>query len=99
MVVAVLSIFSVQHELSTPGTISTFLSFFVVIHWVWVMQVHYDIRYEAEDLFHRWVCIVDPRIELNPKIRKIGTDWDIRVYGGCQRELEHQLSPRSSFDT
>lgn len=28
-------------------------SYFVLISWVWTSQVHYDIRFQAEDTFHR----------------------------------------------
>lgn len=29
--------------------------YFVVIYWIWTSQVHYDIRYQAEDAFH-WIA-------------------------------------------
>jgi hypothetical protein len=28
-------------------------SYFVIVSWVWASQVHYDIRYQGEDIFHR----------------------------------------------
>lgn len=30
-----------------------FLSYFTILAWLWTSQVHYDIRYQAEDIFHR----------------------------------------------
>lgn len=27
----------------------------MVISWIWTAQVHYDIRYQAEDVYHRFV--------------------------------------------
>lgn len=58
MVVAVLTDFSTNHELSDPQAISGFLSYFVVLAWVWTSQVHYDIRFQAEDIFHRCAKVV-----------------------------------------
>lgn len=66
-VVAVLTVFSTTHELATPSSIPTFFSYgtfrvfladhryFVVICWIWTAQIHYDIRYQAEDVYHRFV--------------------------------------------
>jgi hypothetical protein len=28
-------------------------SYFVIISWVWTSQVHYDLRFQAEDEYHR----------------------------------------------
>jgi hypothetical protein len=53
VVVAVLTVFSSTHELSTPSAIWIFLSYFTILAWLWTSQVHYDIRYQAEDIFHR----------------------------------------------
>lgn len=58
MVVAVLTDFSTNHELSDPEAISTFLSYFVILAWAWTSQVHYDIRFQAEDIFHRLAKVV-----------------------------------------
>ena len=58
VVVAVLTDFSTNHELSDPEAISTFLSYFVILAWVWTSQVHYDIRFQAEDIFHRAAKVV-----------------------------------------
>jgi hypothetical protein len=52
-VVAVLTVFSSTHELSSPSAIWIFLSYFTILAWLWTSQVHYDIRYQAEDVFHR----------------------------------------------
>ncbi|ORY31942.1 hypothetical protein BCR39DRAFT_524717 [Naematelia encephala] len=54
-VVAVLSVFSSTHELSSKASIPIFLSYFAVLSWLWVSQVYYDIRFQAEDSWHRWV--------------------------------------------
>lgn len=51
--VAVLTVFSSTHELSTPSAIWGFLSYLVILAWLWTSQLHYDIRYQAEDVFHR----------------------------------------------
>ncbi|OCF70879.1 hypothetical protein I204_08429 [Kwoniella mangroviensis CBS 8886] len=51
-VVAVLTIFSTNHELNQPSAIPVFLSY-AIICWVWTSQVHYDIRYQALDGWHR----------------------------------------------
>lgn len=53
VVVAVLSVFSETNELSTPAALLTFFSYYVLIAWLWASQTHYDVRYQAEDLFHR----------------------------------------------
>jgi hypothetical protein len=53
VVVAVLTVFSSTHELSSPSAIWIFLSYFTILAWLWTSQVHYDIRYQAEDVFHR----------------------------------------------
>ncbi|WWC85579.1 uncharacterized protein L201_000443 [Kwoniella dendrophila CBS 6074] len=52
-VVAVLTIFSNNHELNEPSAIPVFLSYYAIICWVWTSQVHYDIRYQALDGWHR----------------------------------------------
>nr|XP_019048481.1 hypothetical protein I302_02253 [Kwoniella bestiolae CBS 10118]OCF27411.1 hypothetical protein I302_02253 [Kwoniella bestiolae CBS 10118] len=52
-VVAVLTIFSTNHELNKPSAIPVFLSYYAIICWVWTSQVHYDIRYQALDGWHR----------------------------------------------
>nr|XP_019006201.1 uncharacterized protein I203_01526 [Kwoniella mangroviensis CBS 8507]OCF69662.1 hypothetical protein I203_01526 [Kwoniella mangroviensis CBS 8507] len=52
-VVAVLTIFSTNHELNQPSAIPVFLSYYAIICWVWTSQVHYDIRYQALDGWHR----------------------------------------------
>lgn len=43
-----------QHELSTPAAIPSFLSFFIIIYWVWVSQTNYDMRYEGNDVLNRF---------------------------------------------
>jgi hypothetical protein len=53
VVVAVLTVFSSTHELSSPSAIWIFLSYFTILAWLWTSQVHYDVRYQAEDVFHR----------------------------------------------
>ncbi|KAK4684398.1 hypothetical protein P7C73_g5782, partial [Tremellales sp. Uapishka_1] len=53
VVVAVLSVFSTTHELNTPSEIGVYLSYFVVLSWVWVSQVQYDVRFQGEDVWHR----------------------------------------------
>ncbi|ORX33247.1 hypothetical protein BD324DRAFT_640417 [Kockovaella imperatae] len=55
VVVAVLTVFSSTHEIRTPDAISVFLSYFVIIHWVWTSQTTYDIQYQADDIYHRFV--------------------------------------------
>ncbi|OCF59963.1 hypothetical protein L486_02636 [Kwoniella mangroviensis CBS 10435] len=52
-VVAVLTIFSTNHELNQPSAIPVFLSYYAIICWVRTSQVHYDIRYQALDGWHR----------------------------------------------
>ncbi|WVR03430.1 hypothetical protein IAU60_000421 [Kwoniella sp. DSM 27419] len=52
-VVAVLTIFSTNHELNKPSAIPIFLSYYVIVCWVWTAQIHYDIRYQAHDGWHR----------------------------------------------
>lgn len=52
--VAVLTIFSTQHELSNPAAIPIFLSFFVIIFWLWVSQTAYDMRYQGNDALNRF---------------------------------------------
>ncbi|WVF66243.1 hypothetical protein IAT40_000983 [Kwoniella sp. CBS 6097] len=52
-VVAVLTIFSNNHELNKPSAIPIFLSYYAIISWVWTSQIHYDIRYQAKDGWHR----------------------------------------------
>ena len=53
VVVAVLSVFSQNTELSAPGNISIFFSYYVILTWMWSSQTAYDMRYQAEDGFHR----------------------------------------------
>jgi hypothetical protein len=53
VVVAVLSSFSATHEMGTPAAIPIFLSYFVLLILIWTAQVHYDVRYETEDLIYR----------------------------------------------
>ncbi|WWD22293.1 hypothetical protein CI109_106784 [Kwoniella shandongensis] len=52
-VVAVLTVFSSTHEIDRPYAIPIFFSYYVIISWVWTSQTHYDVRYQAEDGFHR----------------------------------------------
>ncbi|KAK8845345.1 hypothetical protein IAR55_006058 [Kwoniella newhampshirensis] len=52
-VVAVLTVFSSTHEINQPSAIPIFFSYYTIISWVWTSQTHYDIRYQAEDGFHR----------------------------------------------
>ncbi|OCF41737.1 hypothetical protein I317_04441 [Kwoniella heveanensis CBS 569] len=52
-VVAVLTIFSNNHELNKPSAIPIFLSYYAIISWVWTSQIRYDIRYQAQDGWHR----------------------------------------------
>ncbi|KAL1408140.1 hypothetical protein Q8F55_004943 [Vanrija albida] len=54
VVVAVLGVFSTTHELRTAEAIPIFFSYYVIIVGIWTSQVHYDVRYEAEDTFHRF---------------------------------------------
>ena len=65
--VAVLTVFSGTHELTHPSAIPIFLSwveppgstvtdsyrYFAILSWIWTSQCFYDIRYEANDVFHR----------------------------------------------
>ena len=51
--VAVLTVFSNAHELEEPSRIPTYFSYFVIVYWIWASQTLYDIRYQAEDGFHR----------------------------------------------
>ena len=53
MIVAVLSVFAYNNELESPGSIPQFLSFFIVVNWVWISQINYDLRFQAEDYWHR----------------------------------------------
>ncbi|WRT63427.1 uncharacterized protein IL334_000332 [Kwoniella shivajii] len=52
-VVAVLTIFSTNHELNRPKAIPVFLSYYAIVCWVWTSQIHYDIRYQALDGWHK----------------------------------------------
>ena len=36
-------------------TLELTIRYFVILSWVWTSQVHYDIRYQAEDTFHRLI--------------------------------------------
>ncbi|WOO79101.1 uncharacterized protein LOC62_02G002637 [Vanrija pseudolonga] len=53
VVVTVLGTFSNTHNVRTPDSIPIFFSFFIIVVCIWVSQIHYDVRYEAEDAFHR----------------------------------------------
>ncbi|KAL1410532.1 hypothetical protein Q8F55_004545 [Vanrija albida] len=53
VVVAVLSTFSSTHKISVPSAIGIFFSYYIIVICVWTTQIHYDVRYEAEDTFHR----------------------------------------------
>ncbi|RSH91434.1 hypothetical protein EHS25_009733 [Saitozyma podzolica] len=52
VVVAVLSVFSTTHELSSPHTIVNYLLYYIVLYWTWVSQTYYDVRFQAGDLYH-----------------------------------------------
>ena len=51
VVVAVLSVFSSNHELSSVSSVPNFLGFFTILYWVWVSQTHYDMRFQG-DAYH-----------------------------------------------
>ncbi|KZO92553.1 hypothetical protein CALVIDRAFT_530040 [Calocera viscosa TUFC12733] len=51
--VAVLAVFSTNHEISSPASILVFFSYFVIIWWVWTSQVLYDVRFQSNDWLHR----------------------------------------------
>ncbi|WWC57883.1 uncharacterized protein I303_100418 [Kwoniella dejecticola CBS 10117] len=76
-VVAVLTIFSTNHELNRPSAIPIFLSFYAVICWVWTSQVHYDIRYQASDGWHRLAKAI--QIMTLVFMGAISGDWNPRL--------------------
>lgn len=47
MLVAALSAFTSSHRLATPSDIPSFASYYVILYYIWVSQVFYDIRYEG----------------------------------------------------
>ncbi|KAL1410489.1 hypothetical protein Q8F55_004502 [Vanrija albida] len=53
VVVTVLGTFSNTHSVRTPESLPIFFSYFIIVVCIWVSQIHYDVRYEAEDAFHR----------------------------------------------
>lgn len=83
--VAVLTVFSSKHELSSPSSISIFLSYFVVLAWLWTSQVYYDVRFQAEDVFHRCAKVV--QVILLVYVGAASGNWD-----------PGQLGPASSSD-
>ncbi|RSH90578.1 hypothetical protein EHS25_001183 [Saitozyma podzolica] len=58
VVVAVLTVFSSTHELSSPGSIAVFLSYFIILSWIWSSQTHYDVRFQSEDSYHRFLKLL-----------------------------------------
>jgi hypothetical protein len=64
-----------------------FLSYFTILAWLWTSQVHYDIRYQAEDVFHRCCKILQIMVLVyigaasgswNPGMMPSGTGADDR---------------------
>ena len=104
--VAVLTVFSTTHELSTPGAIPNFLSyiarsylldectdlsFFVIINWIWTAQVHYDTKYQAEDSFHR--IAKGLQITLFIYIGAASGNWNLKQLKSPDRNV---LTPREA---
>jgi len=54
VIVAVLTVFSSNHEMSSSWSILVYFSYFVIIWWVWCSQVIYDVRFQANDWVHRF---------------------------------------------
>ncbi|KZO92555.1 hypothetical protein CALVIDRAFT_540830 [Calocera viscosa TUFC12733] len=53
VIVAVLSVFSSAHEVSSPQSVLIYFSYFVIIWWVWASQTMYDVHFQANDWLHR----------------------------------------------
>lgn len=53
VMVAVLNTFATVHETNRAGAVGIFWSYFCLIWWLWVSQMVYDIRFSAEDIYHR----------------------------------------------
>ncbi|EJT97450.1 hypothetical protein DACRYDRAFT_97231 [Dacryopinax primogenitus] len=53
VIVAVLSVFSTAHEVSSPHSVLVYFSYFVIIWWVWASQTMYDVHFQANDWLHR----------------------------------------------
>ncbi|KZT53868.1 hypothetical protein CALCODRAFT_511148 [Calocera cornea HHB12733] len=53
VIVAVLSVFSSAHEVSSPQSVLVYFSYFVIIWWVWASQTMYDVHFQANDWLHR----------------------------------------------
>jgi hypothetical protein len=122
VVVTVLGTFSNTHSVRTPDSIpiffsyvtaplsqpcSTHSSFFIIVVCIWVSQIHYDVRYEAEDAFHRIFKAL--QIIVFMFIGASGGGWNpgrivkIRDVAGddsaAQRQLNHGMcvAPRLSL--
>lgn len=46
--------FAAAHEIRTAHDIGVFLSYFCILWMVWFTQTIYDVRYGADDIWHRW---------------------------------------------
>ncbi|EJT97451.1 hypothetical protein DACRYDRAFT_119534 [Dacryopinax primogenitus] len=53
VIIAVLTVFTVNHEITGGPSTLVYFSYFVIIWWVWASQVLYDVRFEANDWVHR----------------------------------------------
>ncbi|KZO92556.1 hypothetical protein CALVIDRAFT_302716 [Calocera viscosa TUFC12733] len=53
VIVAVLSVFSETHEVSSGQSVAVYFSYFIIIWWVWASQTLYDVHFQANDWLHR----------------------------------------------
>ncbi|KZT53869.1 hypothetical protein CALCODRAFT_35651 [Calocera cornea HHB12733] len=54
VIVAILTVFTVNHEITGGKSTLVYFSYFVIIWWIWASQVLYDSRFEANDWVHRF---------------------------------------------
>lgn len=47
-----------NNEAHTPKILDNYLSYFVIIWYSWISQVSYDVRFQAEDWYHRLMKLV-----------------------------------------
>lgn len=45
--------FNASHQLRTPSGLPSYLAYFTAIVAMWTVQVHYDIRFQGNDMVHR----------------------------------------------
>lgn len=52
-VTATFTTFNASHQLRTPSGLPSYLAYFTAIVAMWTVQVHYDIRFQGNDMVHR----------------------------------------------